>query len=44
MLSSGDSAGNGGGCGCSVPRGRGGFASLLGVLLVGALGWRRRRV
>jgi hypothetical protein len=41
VLSSGDTGGNKG-CGCSIPRDRGGFASLSGLLLL-ALGLRRRR-
>lgn len=42
VLSSGDTGGNKG-CGCSIPSDRGRFASLSGLLLLGALGLRRRR-
>lgn len=42
MLSSGVDAGKSG-CGCNIPSGRGGFASLASLLLLGALGLRRRR-
>jgi MYXO-CTERM domain-containing protein len=44
-LSSGDeTTGDGGkGCGCSVPGGRSGARALIGLLLLGALGLRRRR-
>jgi MYXO-CTERM domain-containing protein len=44
-LSSGDeSSGDGGsGCGCSIPGGPGGARARLGLLLLGALGLRRRR-
>ncbi len=44
VLSSGDDAGDAAkGCGCSVPGGGNSGRALLGLALLGAWGWRRRR-
>jgi MYXO-CTERM domain-containing protein len=43
MLSSGDGSGDAKGCGCSIPGGSSGAGAIAGLMLLGALGLRRRR-